>query len=323
MIGRQGLEKSYEKVLRGKKGVKFFQKDKFNRIIGNYHNGIYDSVLIPAKNLEVTLDIDLQIYGDSLMKNKFGSIIAIEPNSGEILALVNSPGYDPNLLVGRDRSENYKKLNLDSIGKPLFERGLQGQYPPGSTFKIINALIGLQENIIQEETLIKCNGGHFYAKNAFMKCHTKEATYTNLNNAIYTSCNTYFAKTYNEIIENHETSAVGLDKWKDYVNSFGFGDFLGYDHPIGKRGFIPSSSYYNRWYNNSWRASTTISNSIGQGEVLTTPVQLANFAAIIANKGWYIPPHFVKKIENDSIDNIYNERKQTLISEKHFTFFHY
>jgi penicillin-binding protein 2 len=318
MIGRQGLEKSYEKVLRGKKGVKFFQKDKFNRIIGNYHNGIYDSVLIPAKNLEVTLDIDLQVYGDSLMKNKFGSIIAIEPNSGEILALVNSPGYDPNLLVGRDRSENYKKLNLDSIGKPLFERGLQGQYPPGSTFKIINALIGLQENIIQEETLIKCNGGHFYAKNAFMKCHTKEATYTNLNNAIYTSCNTYFAKTYNEIIENHETSAVGLDKWKDYVNSFGFGDFLGYDHPIGKRGFIPSSSYYNRWYNNSWRASTTISNSIGQGEVLTTPVQLANFAAIIANKGWYIPPHFVKKIENDSIDNIYNERKQTLISEKHF-----
>jgi len=318
MIGRQGLEKSYEKVLRGKKGVKFFQKDKFNRIIGNYHNGIYDSVLIPAKNLEVTLDIDLQVYGDSLMKNKFGSIIAIEPNSGEILALVNSPGYDPNLLVGRDRSENYKKLNLDSIGKPLFERGLQGQYPPGSTFKIINALIGLQENIIQEETLIKCNGGHFYAKNAFMKCHNKEATYTNLNNAIYTSCNTYFAKTYNEIIENHETSAVGLDKWKDYVNSFGFGDFLGYDHPIGKRGFIPSSSYYNRWYNNSWRASTTISNSIGQGEVLTTPVQLANFAAIIANKGWYIPPHFVKKIENDSIDNIYNERKQTLISEKHF-----
>ena len=318
MIGRQGLEKSYEKVLRGKKGVKFFQKDKFNRIIGNYHNGIYDSVLIPAKNLEVTLDIDLQIYGDSLMKNKFGSIIAIEPNSGEILALVNSPGYDPNLLVGRDRSENYKKLNLDSIGKPLFERGLQGQYPPGSTFKIINALIGLQENIIQEETLIKCNGGHFYAKNAFMKCHTKEATYTNLNNAIYTSCNTYFAKTYNEIIENHETSAVGLDKWKDYVNSFGFGDFLGYDHPIGKRGFIPSSSYYNRWYNNSWRASTTISNSIGQGEVLTTPVQLANFAAIIANKGWYIPPHFVKKLENNSIDNIYNERKQTLISEKHF-----
>ena len=152
--------------------------------------------------------------------NKFGSIIAIEPKSGEILALVNSPGYDPNLLVGRDRSVNYNNLNLDSIGKPLFERGLQGQYPPGSTFKIINALIGLQENVIQEETLFRCNGGHFYAKNAFMKCHTKQETYTDLNNAIYTSCNTYFAKTYKEIIENYETSSIGLDKWKDYVTSF-------------------------------------------------------------------------------------------------------
>ena len=203
MIGRQGLEKSYEKILRGKKGVKYFQKDKFNRIIGKYNNGSYDSLLVPAKNIEITLDIDLQVYGDSLMKNKFGSIIAIEPKSGEILALVNSPGYDPNLLVGRDRSVNYNNLNLDSIGKPLFERGLQGQYPPGSTFKIINALIGLQENVIQEETLFRCNGGHFYAKNAFMKCHTNQETYTDLNNAIYTSCNTYFAKTYKEIIENY------------------------------------------------------------------------------------------------------------------------
>ena len=224
MIGRQGLEKSYEKILRGKKGVKYFQKDKFNRIIGKYNNGNYDSLLVPAKNIDVTLDIDLQIYGDSLMKNKFGSIIAIEPKSGEILALVNSPAYDPNLLVGRDRSENYNSLNLDSIGKPLFERGLQGQYPPGSTFKIINALIGLQEKLFNEETLFRCNGGHFYAKNAFMKCHTNEETYTNLNNAIYTSCNTYFAKTYNEIIENYETSSIGLDKWKDYVTSFGFGN---------------------------------------------------------------------------------------------------
>lgn len=318
MIGRQGLEKSYEKVLRGKKGVKYFQKDKFNRIISKYKNGIYDSLMIPAKNIDVTLDIELQVYGDSLMKNKFGSIIAIEPKSGEILALVNSPGYDPSLLVGRDRSVNYNNLNLDSIGKPLFERGLQGQYPPGSTFKIINALIGLQENVIREETVFRCNGGHFYAKNAFMKCHTNLETYTNLNNAIYTSCNTYFAKTYKEIIENYKTSSIGLDKWKDYVTSFGFGNFLGYDHPTGKRGFIPSSDYYNRWYKNSWEASTTISNSIGQGEVLTTPIQLANFAAIIANKGWYISPHFVKNIENDSIDKNYKKIKKTLISEKHF-----
>ena len=204
------------------------------------------------------------------------------------MALVNSPGYDPNLLVGRDRSNVYKILNNDSIGKPLFERGLQGQYPPGSTFKIINALIGLQENVIQEKTLFKCNGGHFYAKNAFMKCHTDGETYSDLNKAIYSSCNTYFAKTYNEIIENYESPSIGLDKWKTYVNSFGFGNYLGYDHPTGKPGFIPQSEYYNRWYNNSWRAATTISNSIGQGEILATPIQLANFSAIIANRGWYI-----------------------------------
>ena len=318
MIGRQGLEKTYEVKLRGKKGVKYLQKDKFNRIIGSYNNGIYDSSYVPAKNIKLTLDIELQKYGDSLLKNKFGSIIAIEPKTGEILSIVNSPGYDPSILVGRDRSDNYRKLYLDSIGKPLFERGLQGQYPPGSTFKIINALIGLQENIIDEKTLFSCNGGHFYAKNSFMKCHTNEATSTDLNKAIYTSCNTYFAKTYRGIIENYETSSIGLDKWKNYVNSFGFGDFLGYDHPTGRRGFIPNSDYYNRWYNKSWRAPTTISNSIGQGEVLTTPIQLANFAAIIANKGWYIPPHFVKEIENDSINLDYIEKRETLIDEKHY-----
>ena len=318
MIGRQGLEKTYEVKLRGKKGVKYLQKDKFNRIIGSYNNGIFDSSYVPAKNIKLTLDIELQKYGDSLLKNKFGSIIAIEPKTGEILSIVNSPGYDPSILVGRDRSDNYRKLYLDSIGKPLFERGLQGQYPPGSTFKIINALIGLQENIINEKTLFTCNGGHFYAKNSFMKCHTNEATSTNLNYAIYTSCNTYFAKTYREIIENYENSSIGLDKWKNYVNSFGFGDFLGYDHPTGRRGFIPNSDYYNRWYNKSWRAPTTISNSIGQGEVLTTPIQLANFAAIIANKGWYIPPHFVKEIENDSVKLNYIEKRETLIDQKHY-----
>ena len=318
MIGRQGLEKTYEVKLRGKKGVKYLQKDKFNRIIGSYNNGIYDSSYVPAKNIKLTLDIELQKYGDSLLKNKFGSIIAIEPKTGEILSIVNSPGYDPSILVGRDRSDNYRKLYLDSIGKPLFERGLQGQYPPGSTFKIINALIGLQENVIDEKTLFSCNGGHFYAKNSFMKCHTNEATSTDLNKAIYTSCNTYFAKTYRGIIENYETSSIGLDKWKNYVNSFGFGDFLGYDHPTGRRGFIPNSDYYNRWYNKSWKAPTTISNSIGQGEVLTTPIQLANFAAIIANKGWYIPPHFVKEIENDSLNLDYIEKRETLIDEKYY-----
>jgi penicillin-binding protein 2 len=318
MIGRQGLEKTYEVKLRGKKGVKYLQKDKFNRIIGSYNNGIYDSSYVPAKNIKLTLDIELQKYGDSLLKNKFGSIIAIEPKTGEILALVNSPIYDPSILVGRDRSSNYNTLKLDSIGKPLFERGLQGQYPPGSTFKLINALIGLQEKIIDEKTTIRCDYGHFYAKNSFMKCHCDEGTYNNLNAAIYNSCNTYFAKVYKETVDNQTSSKIGLDKWKEYVNSFGMGNYLGYDHPTGRPGFIPSSNYYDRWYNKSWRASTTISNSIGQGEILSTPIQMANLAATIANKGWYIAPHFVKEIENDSIDSKFKEVKRTLIDEKYY-----
>ena len=318
MIGRQGLEKTYENELRGIKGVKFFQKDKFNRIIGSYKNGDYDTMPVPSKDLIMTIDLDLQQYGDSLMQNKRGSIVAIEPNSGEILALINSPSYDLSSLVDKNRSINYKKLENDSIGKPLFERGLQGQYAPGSTFKIINALIGLQENVINEETMHKCEGGHFYSKNSFMRCHTKETTFSDLNNAIYTSCNTYFAKTYKGIIENYENSSVGLDKWNDYVKSFGFGNYLGYDHPTGQPGFIPSSKYYNGWYNNSWKAATTISNSIGQGEILTTPIQLANFAATIANRGWYITPHFVKGIENDSINNDYKKKNFSRIDSKHF-----
>ena len=318
MIGRQGLEKTYESILRGEKGVNYFQKDKFNRIIGKFNDGINDTLPIISKKLKLTLDIDLQTYGDSLMNNKYGSIVAIEPKSGEILALVNSPGYDPNLLVGRERSERYRSLNNDSIGKPLFDRGLQGQYPPGSTFKIINALIGLQENIIKQETTFKCDGGHFYARNSFMKCHTSEPTFTNLNNAVYTSCNTYFAKTYRGIIENYDSPSLGLDKWVNYVKSFGFGNYLGYDHPTGKPGFIPTSAYYNSWYNNSWKAVTTISNSIGQGEILTTPIQLANFAATIANRGWYITPHFVKEIENDSININYRKKNKTLINSEHF-----
>ena len=318
MIGRQGLEKTYESILRGEKGVNYFQKDKFNRIIGKFNDGINDTLPIISKKLKLTLDIDLQTYGDSLMNNKYGSIVAIEPKSGEILALVNSPGYDPNLLVGRERSERYRSLNNDSIGKPLFDRGLQGQYPPGSTFKIINALIGLQENIIKQETTFKCDGGHFYARNSFMKCHTSEPTLTNLNNAVYTSCNTYFAKTYRGIIENYDSPSIGLDKWVNYVKSFGFGNYLGYDHPTGKPGFIPTSAYYNSWYNNSWKAVTTISNSIGQGEILTTPIQLANFAATIANRGWYITPHFVKEIENDSININYRKKNKTLINSEHF-----
>ena len=319
LIGRQGIEKYYEKKLRGIKGVSYFQKDKYDRNTGSYKDGIYDTLFEPAKNINLSIDSDLQVYGDSLMLNKFGSIIAIEPKSGEILSLINAPNFDPNLLIGRDRSKNYLKLKNDTIGKPLFDRGLQGMYPPGSTFKLINGLIALQENIITRDSKILCNSGHFYSKNRFMKCHCKVGTYNDLNKAIYNSCNTYFATIYKKTLEKYTNSNEGIDKWKDHVNSFGLGSYLGYDHPLGQPGLIPNSKYYDKWYpNNSWRAATTISNGIGQGEILTTPIQLGNIAAIIANRGWFITPHFVKKISNDSIKLKYREKIYSSVDSIHF-----
>ena len=319
LIGRQGIEKSYEKKLRGLKGVSYFEKDNFNRTTGSYKEGIYDTLLKPAKNINLTIDSNLQIYGDSLMINKFGSIIAIEPESGEILSLINAPSFDPNLLIGRERSTNYLKLKNDTIGKPLFDRGLQGMYPPGSTFKLINGLIALQEDIITPSTKILCNAGHFYSNKRFMKCHCKPGTYNDLNKAIYNSCNTYFATIYKKTIEKYSSSKQGIDNWKNHVNSFGLGNYLGYDHPLGQPGLIPDSKYYDKWYpNNRWRAATTISNGIGQGEILTTPIQLGNIAASIANRGWFITPHFVKKISNDSIKLKYREKKYSSIDSIHF-----
>ena len=319
LIGRQGIEKSYEKKLRGLKGVSYFEKDNFNRTTGSYKEGIYDTLLKPAKNINLTIDSNLQIYGDSLMVNKFGSIVAIEPESGEILSLINAPSFDPNLLIGRERSTNYLKLKNDTIGKPLFDRGLQGMYPPGSTFKLINGLIALQEDIITPSTKILCNTGHFYSNKRFMKCHCKPGTYNDLNKAIYNSCNTYFATIYKKTIEKYSSSKQGIDNWKNHVNSFGLGNYLGYDHPLGQPGLIPDSKYYDKWYpNNRWRAATTISNGIGQGEILTTPIQLGNIAASIANRGWFITPHFVKKISNDSIKLKYREKKYSSIDSIHF-----
>ncbi len=319
LIGRQGLEKSYEKELRGIKGVKYFQKDKFNRITNSYKNGFFDTIIVPANDIKLGIDIALQEYGDSLLKNKFGSIVAIEPSTGEILALINSPTFDPNLLIGRNRSSNYKKLKNDSIGKPLFDRGLQGQYPPGSTFKLVNGLIGLQENIIKNNTTIKCNEGHFYSKNRFMKCHCKIGTVNNLNKAIYNSCNTFFANIYKQTLDKFPNSKLGIDNWKKHIESFGFGNYLGYDHPIGRPGLIPDSNYYDKWYpNGAWRAATTISNGIGQGEILTTPIQLANLTAIIANRGWYKTPHLVKNITKKSLKEKYTEKKFTTIDSIHF-----
>lgn len=318
MIGRQGIEKAYENVLRGKKGFQFFQKDRFNRIIGSYEEGSFDTAPEAPNNLTLTIDSELQSYGASLMQNKRGGIVAIEPSSGEVLALVTAPSYDPNLLLGSGRSENFRALVYDTVSKPLFDRGLQAEYAPGSPFKTLNALIALQENVISPSTQFSCNQGHFYARGAFMKCHCPIGTSNNLLRGIYNSCNSFFAKTYKRIIEKDSTAAAGLDRWRTHLEKFGLGNYLGYDLPIGKRGFIPSSSYYDRWYSKGrWGPTTIISNAIGQGEVLTTPIQMANFTAAIANRGYYIKPHFTIPKDQTVKDSLYT-KNYTLIEPRHF-----
>ncbi len=318
MIGRQGIEKAYEDVLRGRKGFQFFQKDRFNRIIGSYEDGAFDTAPEAAKNLTLTIDAELQSYGSSLMQNKRGGIVAIEPSSGEVLALVTAPSYDPNLLLGSGRSENFRALVNDTLAKPLFDRGLQAEYSPGSPFKTLNALIALQENVISPFTQFSCNQGHFYARGAFMKCHCPIGTSNNLLKGIYNSCNSFFAKTYRRIIEKDSTAAAGLDRWRTHLEKFGLGNYLGYDLPIGKRGFIPSSSYYDRWYSKgSWGPTTVISNAIGQGEILTTPIQMANFTAAIANRGFYVKPHFTIPKDQAIKDSLYT-KNYTLIEARHF-----
>ena len=316
-IGKQGIEKYYEKELRGTKGKKFLQKNRFNKVIGPYNNSNNDIPPVKSKNLTLTIDAELQKYAEELMENKRGGIVVIEPQTGEILSLVSSPIYSLNMLLGNKRSENYNVLLRDTINKPLFDRSLQAQYSPGSPLKVLNALIGLQENVIDINTSFTCNGGHYYARNAFMRCHNTPGTISDLKNGIYNSCNTYFARTYKRIIEKYGTSAQGVDSWSNHLKSFGLGDYLGYDLPIGKKGFIPESDYYDDLYGeNRWGASTIISNSIGQGEVLTTPIQMANIVSAIANRGFYVQPHFVKKVDNDLINSY--ERKYTSINKENF-----
>ena len=317
MIGKQGIEKYYENELRGKKGSNYFQKDRFNRVISSYNNSDEDVDPIKANNITLTIDIKLQEYAESLLKNKKGGVVVIEPATGEILTLVSSPTYESNQFIGKDRTNNFQRLLNDSINKPLFDRSLQAQYSPGSPMKILNALIGLQEKVINENTSFTCNAGHYYARNAFMGCHNKFGTISNLKKGIYNSCNTYFAKTYKMILDKYETPSEGLDTWANHIKSFGLGNYLGYDLFIGKKGFIPESNYYNNFYgNNRWGSSTTISNSIGQGEILTTPIQMANFTSAVANRGYYYKPHFVKKINNESV---FDDKKNfTTIDKENF-----
>jgi penicillin-binding protein 2 len=323
LTGKDGIEDQYEEYLRGGKGKKYLQRNNLNKVTGSFSNGKYDTLPENGKDLTLTLDIDLQLLAQKLMSGKRGGIVAIEPSSGEILALVTAPSYDPNMLVGRKRSKNSTLLFNDTINRPAFDRGLKATYAPGSPFKMMNALIGLQENVINEQTSFKCYHGFKYGnrKGAFMGCHCGiVGRPIKLKTAIAKSCNTYFSNTYKRIVEKDNNPSEGLDNWHKHVSSFGLGNYLGYDLPAGSPGLIPTGKYYDDIYKYSWNGSTTISNAIGQGEILTTPIQLANFTAAIANRGYFYTPHILKKVDKKSIDNPkFTIAKQTTIDKKHFS----
>lgn len=316
--GRTGIEKQYEELLRGRKGVKYIQKDRFNRDIGPFKEGIMDTLPEQGKEIKITLDKKLQEYGELLMHGKRGGIVAIEPATGEILAMISGPSYDPSLLVGRERSKNYTKLYNDSIAQPTYDRSVLAQTSPGSPFKTINALVALQENAITPDTRIQCFNG-FYVGKKKRGCHCGGGIRA-LNDGIYNSCNAYFAGVFRKIFEKYPTTDEGMDVWDKHVKSFGLGGFLGSDIPTGRGGLIPTKATYDRMYgDNRWSPTYFISNAIGQGEVLVTPIQLANMTAAIANRGYYITPHILKEVEGVRIsDPNFIERKYTTIDKKHF-----
>ena len=318
LIGRSGVEKQYEEFLRGKKGVQYYQKDKHNAAIERYKNGAMDTLPIMGQPLQLTIDIGLQAYGEQLMQHKHGGIVAIEPKTGEILALISAPTFDPALLVGRERSKNYTALYNDSIAKPLYDRTLLAEYPPGSPFKVVNALIGLQEGVITPQSVFSCGGGYRYGGH-IMRCHCGRGA-NDLLHGIALSCNAYFANTYKRAIDMKTTSAIGMDKWNAHVRSFGLGGFLGCDLPTGRAGKVPNTALYDKQYGvKRWNGTSNISNAIGQGEILTTPIQLANVMAAIANKGYFYTPHIVKQINNKQTPfQEYTVPKHTTIDPKHF-----
>lgn len=316
-VGISGLEKSYEAELRGKKGVKVVMVDVFNRPKGSYKDGKYDSVAVAGKTLVSSIDAELQAYGELLMKNKTGAIVAIEPATGEILALISAPTYDPNLLVGRVRSSNYSMLQVDTL-KPLFNRALQSeQNPPGSTFKLINALIGQQVGVLNEHTTIGCRGG--YISGSFrMGCHPHRSP-LNLRESIQQSCNAYYGTVFRNIIDHTGNPAEGFEIWRNHVQSFGLGTKFNTDLPMEYAGKLPTKAMYDKIYGeNRWKSLTIISMAIGQGELGTTPLQLANMTAAIANRGFYYPPHLVKAIDGKPISNRFTEKHMTTIDPQYF-----
>lgn len=309
-LGISGIEKSYEKVLRGKKGMHIIMKDVNNRDMGSYMNGLYDTAAISGKPLTTTIDADLQEYAEQLMQNKLGSVVAIDPSTGEILAIVTSPTYDPNLFVGRARNKNFVELSQDSVGKPLFNRSTMASYPPGSTFKLVMALIGLNEGVLTAQTRYPCARG-YPPLGGRPKCHPHGSP-MDLEGAIGTSCNSYFSYVFKSVIEDkkYHNTYKAYANWREIATSFCLGTKTGSDLANELRGNVPSIGYYDKIFGKgSWKASTVISLGIGQNELGITPLQNANLVAIIANKGWYYTPHIVKAIDGNPNDTLLDRFK--------------
>jgi penicillin-binding protein 2 len=308
-IGMSGLEKSYEEILRGEKGSKITLVDVHNREKGSFQNGMYDTLAIAGQNLYSTIDIELQKYAEKIMANKRGCIVAIEPSTGEILCFVSAPYYNPNLLVGRVRGKNYKTLSED-ISKPLFNRVLMAEYPPGSIFKIAQSLIALDMGVITPNTGFGCDKG-------LVGCHNHPSA-SSVRDAIKMSCNPYFYRVFQRVVQqtNPKTGKIdskyGLTIWNQAAKRMGFGTRLDIDLPNARKGYIPDTTFYNKWYPSGWNFYTIYSNSIGQGEVGVIPLQMANFAALVANRGWFISPHIVRNFGDES-----KKTKYVKYSEKH------
>ena len=314
--GDLGIEKSYEPFLRGVKGVEILMKDALGRIKGKYEDGIHDVIPVAGRDLTLGIDMDLQEYGEQLMQGKIGAIVAIEPKTGEILCMVSSPTYDPSMLVGSGRGKNYASLVADKY-KPLFDRALQGAYPPGSTFKPTQGLIFLQEGVITPSTPYPCY--HGYVNGLRVGCHSHGSPIP-LKPAIATSCNAYFCWGFKNFVDRRgSTPSAQFEKWKNYMVEMGYGYRLGVDLPSESRGFIPNPEFYSKSFRGrNWSANSIISVSIGQGEVLATPLQIANLAATIANRGWYITPHVVKEISDTVIDPKYMEKRRPSIKKEYY-----
>ena len=318
-IGKQGVEKSYEKQLRGEKGIQIMLRDARGRIQGSYQDGKFDRTPIAGKDLTLSIDLKLQALGERLLEGKIGSIVAIEPATGEVLCMVSSPTYDPRLLVGRQRGKNHRALSRDTW-KPLLNRSIMGQYPPGSTFKTAQAPTYMTEGIISPATMFPCHHG-FYHRGLHVGCHGHGSPIA-LVDAISTSCNAYFCWGLYYMIGNRKYKNVSeaMDIWRDYMVSMGFGYKLGSDVPGEKRGLIPNATVYNNAYHGSWNGLTVISISIGQGEVNLTPLQIANLGATIANRGYYYTPHIVRKVQGEPLDTLYTHRHYTKASKRAYEY---